>query len=132
MKGFEDDNYCFVCGNRNSHGLKLTFTTDEDTGEVISKAVFSRRFQGWKGVLHGGIISTVLDEIMIKAADKKGLRCVTAELTIKFKKPAFTDTQYLLKGSVTDVKKKLALTEGAILSPDNEIIATATGKMFIL
>lgn len=132
MKGFEDDNYCFVCGSRNSHGLKLTFTPDENTGEVTSKAVFSRRFQGWKGVLHGGIISTVLDEIMIKAADKKGLRCVTAELTVKFKKPAFTDTQYLLKGSVKEVKKKLALTEGVVLGPDNEIIATAAGKMFIL
>lgn len=132
MKGFEDDNYCFVCGNRNSHGLKLAFSSDENTGEVTSKAVFSRRFQGWKGVLHGGIISTVLDEIMIKAADQKGLRCVTAELTVKFKKPAFTDTQYLLKGSVKEVKKKLALTEGVVLGPDNEIIATAAGKMFIL
>lgn len=132
MKGFEDDNYCFVCGTKNSQGLKLAFTTDGDTGEVTSKAVFSRRFQGWKGVLHGGIISTVLDEIMIKAADGQGLRCVTAELTVKFRKPAFTDTQYLLKGTVKEVKKKLVITEGAVLSPDNEVIASATGKMFIL
>ncbi len=132
MKGFEDDNHCFVCGNRNSHGLKLTFTADGETGEVTSKAVFSRRFQGWKGVLHGGIISTVLDEIMIKAADARGLRCVTAELTVKFKKPAFTDTQYVLKGTVKEVRKKLVLTEGRVLCPDNEIIATASGKMFIL
>jgi len=83
-------------------------------------------------VLHGGIISTVLDEIMIKAADQKGLRCVTAELTVKFKKPAFIDTQYVLIGSVKEVKKKLALTEGVVLGPDNEIIASAAGKMFIL
>jgi uncharacterized protein (TIGR00369 family) len=132
MNAFEDDNYCFVCGTRNTGGLKLTFTGNDETGEVISTAVFSRRFQGWKGVLHGGIISTVLDEIMIKAAERQGLKCVTAELNVKFKKPAVTGAQYLIKGKVMEIRKKLVMTEGAITGPDNEIIASAAGKLFIL
>lgn len=132
MKGFEDDNSCFVCGALNSGGLKLTFSENGETGEVISKAVFSNRFQGWKGVLHGGIISTVLDEVMIKAADRRGFKCVTAELNVRFKKPAYTNTQYFIRGKVVEVKKRLVFTKGVIAGPDDEILASAEGKLFIL
>ena len=79
MKDFNDDNFCFVCGSNNPHGLKLSFTYNEKNDETISKAIFPRHLQGWKDVLHGGIISTVLDEILIKAARHKGFDCVTAE-----------------------------------------------------
>ena len=132
MKAFEDDNNCFVCGALNDGGLHLTFSENDDTGEVISKAIFSDRFQGWKGVLHGGIISTVLDEIMIKAADRKGFKCVTAELNVRFKNPAYTNTQYLIKGKIIEVRKKLVITEGVIIDPTNKILASAAGKLFIL
>jgi uncharacterized protein (TIGR00369 family) len=132
MKGFEDDNNCFVCGALNSGGLRLTFSGNDEIGEVTSKAVFSDRFQGWKGVLHGGIISTVLDEIMIKAAHRQGFKCVTAELNVRFKKPAYTNTQYLIKGKIIEVRKKLVITEGVIIGPNKEIIASAAGKLFIL
>lgn len=132
MKDFSDDNFCFVCGSDNHRGLKLTFTYDEKNDEVISKAVFPRHFQGWREVLHGGIISTVLDEIMIKAAHQKGFKCVTAEITVKFKKPALTDTPYLIKGKVNETRKKMVLTEGTIMSEDNRTIASASGKLFVL
>ncbi len=132
MKDFSDDNFCFVCGTDNPQGLKLAFTYDDKNDQVISKAVFPRHFQGWKQVLHGGIISTVLDEIMIKAAHQKGFKCVTAEITVKFKKPALTDTPYVIKGKVDETRGKMVFTEGTIMSEDNRTIASASGKLFML
>lgn len=132
MKGFIDDNFCFVCGTDNPHGLKLSFTCDNDKGEIISKVTFSRRFQGWKNVLHGGIISTVLDEIMVKAAEHKGLKCVTAELKVKFKKPALINTEYVIKGKIKEIRKKLIFAEGSVISTDNKIIAYADGKLIVI
>jgi uncharacterized protein (TIGR00369 family) len=132
MKDFSDDNFCFVCGTDNPRGLKLAFTYDDKNDEVISNAVFPRHFQGWKEVLHGGIISTVLDEIMIKAAHQKGFKCVTAEITVKFKKPAFTNTPYLIKGKVNETREKMIFTQGIVISADDTIIASASGKLFVL
>ncbi|MCP5104181.1 MAG: PaaI family thioesterase [bacterium] len=132
MKDFNDDNFCFVCGTGNPNGLRLSFTYNEGTGDVVSETVFPRHFQGWEGVLHGGIISMVLDEIMIKAAEHKGLKCVTAELNVKFKKPALTNTPYVIRGKINEIKRKLALAEGAVTDADKKVIATASSKLFIL
>ena len=132
MKNFNDDNFCFVCGTDNPHGLKLSFRYDEKNDETISKAIFPRHFQGWKDVLHGGIISTVLDEILIKAARHKGLDCVTVELNVKFKKPALINTEYMIKGKIKEIKRKIVFAEGLIMSIDNTVVAAANGKLFII
>lgn len=129
---FNDDNYCFVCGNRNPIGLKLTFQYDEENDEIVSNTVFPRHFQGWEGVLHGGLISTVMDEVMIKAAAQKGCKCVTAELNVRFKKPALLDKEFTIKGKVTEVSTRLVTAKGTIVDPDNTVIAAATGKFVVL
>ena len=132
MKNFNDDNFCFVCGTDNPHGLKLSFVYDKKNDETISKATFARHFQGWKDVLHGGIISTVLDEILIKAAAHKGFNCVTAELNVKFRKPALTNTEYVIKGKIKEIRNKIVFAEGYVMSANNKTIASANGKLFII
>jgi len=132
QKSYNDDNYCFVCGSANPHGLKLTFSYDEKNEEMVSRAVFPKHFQGWEGVLHGGLISTVMDEIMIKAAHHKGFKCVTAELNIRFKKPALLKKEFIIKGKVTEIDRRLIRTEGKIIDSDNITIATASGKFVVV
>lgn len=134
MKDFNDNNYCFACGSANPQGLKLSFSYNDESGEAISATVFSRHFQGWENMLHGGIISTVLDEIMVKAAAYKGFKCVTAALNVEFKNPAFIDKPYIIKGKVIGTRGKIVFTEGIIQDAiaENKIIATSTGKLFIL
>jgi uncharacterized protein (TIGR00369 family) len=132
QKGYNDDNYCFVCGTANPYGLKLTFSYDEKNEEMVSRAVFPKHFQGWEGVLHGGLISTVMDEIMIKAAHYKGFKCVTAELNIRFKKPALLNKEFTIKGKVTEIDRRLIRTEGKIIDSDNITIATANGKFVVV
>lgn len=132
MEQFTDDNYCFVCGNQNPVGLKLNFHYDENNDEMVSNTVFPRHFQGWHGVLHGGLISTVLDEIMIKAAAQKGLKCVTAELNIKFKKPALLKKEFTIKGKVNEIRKRIVFAEGVVKNADGTTIAAANGKFITI
>ena len=62
----EDDKHCFVCGEKNPNGLNLTFSFRE--GKVVTEFILHKTYQGYKDIVHGGIISTLLDESMVKAA----------------------------------------------------------------
>jgi uncharacterized protein (TIGR00369 family) len=132
MSQFNADHYCFVCGPQNPIGLKLDFQYDDRNREVLSKVIFNRHFQGWEGVLHGGLISTVLDEIMIKAAAQQGYKCVTAELNVRFKKPALITKEFTLRGKVKEVRKRLVFAEGSLTDSDNTTIALAQGKFITI
>lgn len=132
MKSFNDDNYCFVCGANNPMGLKIPFHYDEKNDEMIAKTIFPKHFQGWEGVLHGGLISTVLDEIMVKLAEYKGIKCVTTELNVKFKKPALITNEFTLRGKITHIRKRIIFAEGSISTQGDRIVASASGKFFII
>jgi uncharacterized protein (TIGR00369 family) len=130
-KEFNDNGRCFVCGPGNPEGLRLEFRTDKDRGEAEAEVRFPERFQAWDGVVHGGLLATVLDEAMIKAAWGQGLRCVTGEITVRYTKPARTGVAYRLRGRVTGEKKdKMVFAESEILGADGESVARATGKLF--
>ena len=87
---FRDDRVCFVCGEKNPAGLKLRLRTDPKRGESAAEVTFAEDFQGWAGIVHGGLVATVLDEALIYAAAAKGLKCVTGEITVRYVKPAST------------------------------------------
>lgn len=116
---------CFVCGDRNRNGLKAKFHVRED-GSVISEYTADSRFQGYKNILHGGIISSMLDEVMIKAALAKGLFAVTAEITIKFKKPVMTGQKIQFIGTITEQNRRVIRTIGTATNDSGEEVATAT------
>jgi acyl-coenzyme A thioesterase PaaI-like protein len=80
-----DDSMCFCCGSRNPDGLGLRFSYD---GEEVSTTVsFPKRFQGYRDIVHGGLLSTVLDEVMVTLLIKMGRLAATAELHVRFRKP---------------------------------------------
>lgn len=130
MKSVNDDNRCFACGKSNPIGLKLDFESDGE--QTISRLNFDKNFAGWENMVHGGILSTVLDEVMVKSATNKGFVCVTAELNIRYKKPCHTGTEYELRGKVSEVTKRLILTEGEIIDKKGVVIASGSGKLFII
>jgi uncharacterized protein (TIGR00369 family) len=129
-KGFIDNRRCFVCGEKNPDGLRLVLRMDKGRGRADAEVVFPGRFQGWEGVVHGGLLATVLDEAMIYAAGSNGLRCVTGEITVRYIKPARTGEPYRLTGRVTGAKGKITLAESEVLGADREAVARATGKLF--
>lgn len=130
MKKLSDDNRCFVCGKNNPDGLHFNF--ENSTEGVISKINFPERFQGWEGIVHGGILSTAIDEVMIKAAAKEGIMCVTAEMKIRFKTPCLTGKDYILSGRIVENNNKLIQTKGKITDAGNRVIAEGTGKLFVV
>ncbi len=130
MEKVSDDNRCFACGKDNPIGLKLEFITDGEY--TVSTLNFRKDFAGWENMVHGGILSTVLDEVMVKSAAVKGFKCVTGELNVRYKTPCIIGNEYKLRGKVSGINKKLIFTEGEIVDMEGKIIASGTGKMFVV
>lgn len=127
---FRDDRICFVCGEKNPAGMKLRLRTDPARGESAAEVIFADHFQGWAGIVHGGLVATVLDEAMIYAAGAKGLKCVTGEITVRFVKPASTGVVYALKGRFVEDQGRIVFAESALLDGEGQEVARATGKLF--
>ena len=127
---FRDNGACFVCGSGNSIGLNLAFRLDPENGRAWADVIFPAHFQGWEGVVHGGLLATVLDEAMIKAGQAKGIACVTAEITVRFIKPAATDQKYLVEGRIIEDKGKFIVAESEALDSSGTPVARASGKLF--
>ena len=126
----EDDDFCFVCGDKNETGIHADFTVNDDN-TATAKLVIPSRFQGWKGIVHGGIISTLLDEVCIYACRKITLKGVTAEMNVKFKKSVPTCKEITLQSKVIEIKRKLIFVHAELLI-DGEVYASAETKVFNL
>jgi uncharacterized protein (TIGR00369 family) len=129
-EGFRDDRMCFVCGENNPIGLKLKLRMDEARGESASEVTFPAHFQGWAGVVHGGLLATVLDEALIYAAGARGFKCVTGEVTVRYVKPASTGAPYSLKGRFVEDKGRIVLAESFLYDAEGREVARAAGKLF--
>ena len=81
------DERCFVCGSDNPDGLQVRFTLERERGRASCTVRLAERFQGWEGIAHGGILSTLLDEAAIYACRCEGEQFVTAGLAVRFRKP---------------------------------------------
>ena len=130
MKDFNDDQHCFVCGKKNPAGLKIEFCEKPENNEVEAAVVFPPHLQGWQDTVHGGLLATVLDEIMIKAAAMANIQCVTAEINVKYKKPAFTGTAYQMHGKMLEARGRIVTAESRLCDAEGQIYAQATGKLF--
>jgi len=128
MKELRDYPNCFICGKDNPIGLKIEFemTNRKATGEYTP----TRNFEGYKDVLHGGIISSLLDEVMAYAVFSRGLIAVTAQMEVTFRKAAKIGERLFLEGNIVDDRGKLILVEGKIANHKGGIVATGKAKFF--
>jgi acyl-coenzyme A thioesterase PaaI-like protein len=80
---------CLVCGRKNVHGLGLSLHVDDDSKRVWTEFAPRPEHIGFEGIVHGGLLATVLDEAMVWAATWAGKRfCVAGEMTVRFRKSA--------------------------------------------
>ena len=117
---------CFICGEKNIHGLKAKFYYDGN--EAFTEIVTSKDFEGYREIFHGGVVSSLLDEVMIKAILAKDIYAVTAEMTVKFLKPVWVDRKVRFTGKVVKNRGRIYLTEGKAISENGEVLAEASGK----
>ena len=119
---------CFVCGESNAHGLRLRFTADG--GRVQTCFIPRAEHIGFKGVTHGGILATVLDEIMVWAVAVATCRfAYCAELTVRFQQPAKPDEELTASAELSANRRdKVFEARAEILDAAGRVVATATGK----
>lgn len=128
MKELPHTRSCFVCGESNPLGLKLRFHEDGDT----VRARFTPRAEhiGFKAVTHGGLLATVLDEIMVWACAVRTKHfSFCAEMTVRYLQPAKPGVELTAVGLlVEDWRGRLYRASGELTDPGGSVIATSTGK----
>jgi uncharacterized protein (TIGR00369 family) len=130
MKVLPHTHSCFVCGESNSSGLNLRFETD---GRIVqTRFTPGKEHIGFKQVVHGGILSTVLDEIMVWACavpTRRFAYCV--ELNVRFLKPARPGEEIFATAELVQNRRdKVFEAKGELKNAAGEILSSATGKYF--
>jgi len=124
-------NHCFGCGTQNTVGLHLEFSLAPD-GKVVCHANISPNYEGPPGYLHGGIIATLLDEVMSKANRSKGVVAVTRQLTVEYLRPVPSGSPIRLEGKVDRHEGRKLWTTGQILNAEGTVLASAHGLFIAL
>jgi uncharacterized protein (TIGR00369 family) len=127
IQELRDNKHCFVCGPENKSGLKLTFRMPEK-GVMETEVIAEKRFQGFEGMFHGGMMCLLLDEIMVNLAWKMGLNAVTAELKVRLKRACRLGERFSLRARLVQEAKRLARLEATAVSEDGVLLAQAQSR----
>jgi uncharacterized protein (TIGR00369 family) len=130
MKKQPTSRMCFVCGESNPAGVHVRFY-EQDDGSVLARFTAGQQHQSYPGRVHGGVITAVMDEcigraIMIKYGE--AIWGVTAELNVRFRKPAPLEVELTVVGRITKETSRLFEGTGELYLPDGAVAAEATGK----
>jgi len=122
-----DDHNCFGCSPSNSSGLRMRFFTD--TEKVYSRVVVPPHLCGWDTMAHGGVISTILDEIMSWSAIYLTRRLIlTKTMTVDFIRPVLIEQELRVVGTVLErTGEREAVMEGKIFNSRDELCARSRG-----
>ena len=120
-----DHEWCLLCGSRNPHSLKLRFEPDE----LGVKADFTPRrdLQGYRGILHGGIVSALLDSAMTHCLFNNGIKAVTGDLHVRFLHSVPYDQPLEIKAWFVSTRKPLYRLKAELLQ-GTKVMARAEAK----
>jgi acyl-coenzyme A thioesterase PaaI-like protein len=117
---------CFVCGTKNPHGLGAIFY--DDGKEVWTEVTPGEHHQGWPGVLHGGVVTAILDETIGRVAFLHDRWVQTAKLSLRFKRPAPLGEALVARGELTRNNRRLMeMSGGLYVAETHELLAEANG-----
>ncbi len=122
------DDHCFACGQANPIGLHLVFALTPEG--ATAQFTPTPAHQGFVGIVHGGILSTLMDEAMAQAIIGAGYHAVTARITIDFKKPAQVGQPLTVTGKIVEHKHQL-LKATAEIRQAGELTAKADAAFLI-
>lgn len=126
-----DNQYCFVCGKDNPVGLKLNIDVDREAQRAEASIAVPAEYQGWEGMVHGGIISSLLDEVCAYAGMTVAKTVVTGELTTRYRKPVPVETEIRATARVIKHARRTVTVEAELIKED-EVLASAEAKMVIV
>ena len=117
---------CFACGELNAHGLHLRLHVAGET--CWTELTLRPDFQGWEGIAHGGIVATILDEVMAWALASQDAWGYTARMSIEYRRPVPIGVPIRGEGRVVERRRRLLTTAGRLLDPTTgEVFASAEG-----
>ena len=129
----QDDHMCFACGPANPAGLHMRFSAGSD--RVVSYLSVPDHLRGWSTMVHGGVVSTILDEIMSWSAIHMFKTVIlTKSMTVDFKKPVHVGRPLKAVGTVLEIRnEREAVMAGQLYSQaQDELYASARGVFALL
>jgi acyl-CoA hydrolase len=104
---------CFACGELNVHGLHLVLHVTSDG--CWTDLSLPERFEGWQGIAHGGIVCTILDEVMAWALVDRDAWGLTARMSVDFKRPVRIGVPIRAEGRVTGTRRRVLRTAARVV-----------------
>lgn len=123
-----DDQMCFGCGGRNKQGLQLKFSVDEKHRRITTEWTPIKEHQGYADIVHGGIIGLVLDELMGNLLWKMGSPSVTAEMSVRFLKPAHVGKPLKAEAWIASEKGRVCWVEASAKNSAGVVVAEAKAR----
>ena len=125
---------CFACGMENPIGLKLEMYADPESGGVVCDYTIPKKYEGYPGVAHGGIVATLLDEVISRVymvADHNRFM-YTAKLTTRLRKHVPVEKPLHMTGSFIKDKGRTAEAEAKIFGPNGDLLAEGEALLVAL
>lgn len=119
-------NMCFACGKDNPIGLQLRFKYGETSNIVQASFTPLEVHQGYPGIMHGGLVTTLLDEAMAKVINFRGITAVTATLEVKFRNPVPLGVPLKVVGKLIDEKARRCAIQAWVENEEGTVLAEAT------
>ena len=120
------DHNCFACGGTNPIGMRLHI----ELGDGIARTtwVVGDDYVGWSDKAHGGIIATLLDEVMAWAPSSFDSWAVTAEMTVRYRSPATPGEELRAEGRVVERRRRIYEVRGEVHGADGRLVAQGRGR----
>lgn len=120
-------NHCFACGGGNARGMQLTFDQDDAAQRIRGEFSVGAEYEGGSGFVHGGIIATLLDEVMAKVSRFSKDHAVTAGLTVEYVKPVPVGQALVVEGWEVERKGRSIFREAEIRAASGVLLARGRG-----
>lgn len=126
-----NSHFCFVCGLKNEAGLGVRFI-NEGAGRVRVETQICDKHQGYPGIAHGGILATLLDEAMGRAAmsGASDRFFYTAKMEIRYRKSVPLDTDLIITAQILKDRGRSATAAGQVILPDGTIAVEGSATLF--
>ncbi|MEJ2747141.1 MAG: PaaI family thioesterase [Anaerolineae bacterium] len=119
-----NSDHCFICGRKNPHGLYMTFY-DNGENEVFSEYTVTEDYQSYPGIVHGGIVAAMLDEVVgrVSMIGDHHHFMMSVKLEVKYRHPVPTNTPLKIIGRIVKLRGRLGQAVGQVILPDGTVAA---------
>ena len=129
MEDIKRDDWCFACGLKNPFGLKMEFYWEGE--DYLCRFTPRKEHQGYDEIMHGGLVSTLLDEVMGRSLYIQKIEAVTARLEVRYRQPTPIGQELVIRGQMIEKRGKIRRLAANITLPDGTVTAEANATMMV-